>query len=92
MSANGIRPVRSVTQLAPIAFELVKLLRDEHQCTADDAMTALVLAAGQLIARHFEAGTAREAYEGWTLEPSVFRVFEIAWVLQKREQQGKVLL
>lgn len=88
---NTFHPSRTISELAPIAFELVKVLRDQYQCTADDAVTAIVLATGQLIARHYDVSHPRLAFEGTFHNADVYRVFELAWKLQ-REQQQRIIL
>lgn len=82
--------MKTISELAPVAFEVVKVLQQSN-VSPDDAVTALVMATGQLIARHYEAGSAREAFANVVNDDGVYRVFELAWRLQ-REQQSTILL
>jgi len=80
----------NISELTRVSYEIVKVLRD-NRCTADDAATCLLLALGQLTARHAEEATARDAFDRVLRDSATFRVFELAWTLQRQQQRTIII-
>jgi len=77
-------------ELTPEAFAIIETLR-EKGVDADNAVNALLLALGQLVARHGPWTNEREAFEASVCSEPAFYVFKLAWRAQKRVQRPLIV-